>query len=305
MTVVWIVVGVVAILVVGGVLWWRFRDPLRGEDFYRFHAEQKWAWERQLDEEAEKAFMAGLEAYDDEHSSVFLHREEGVLRVSEPPMLISLYLLTARFRDMGEAAIADPVTAVRQLIDDADHKETGGVLHLRSRWLPDGEIDGMDKYEITSQMMSATHAQGVTNHAVGGYGDEDYGYGVCAVLPELPEHVREMEDEAFAHSNSSPIENRLDVIKAVVQEPEPEFVAGLEEADAEKSKYTNAFMYDYGRVLLEYQVLRHRMPGAQASDVFGAAMARMLLDQEPGITWTRPPSRAQFDLAVALLSTRG
>ncbi|GAA2381420.1 hypothetical protein [Nonomuraea africana] len=298
----WIALGVVAALVIGVVLWWRFRDPLRGEDFYKFHVERRWAWELILSEEQEQAFMAGLEAYDDERT-VFPHRDAGVLHVYDPSMLVSLFLLAERFAALGPAALSDPAGAVRHLLDQAAQAETGGVLHLDDDWM--GEpVDGMDKYDFTREMGMATHAQGVDG-GVGGYGDEDSGYGMLTVLTEMPQHVRRMYDEAHSHASPGEIRNRLDVYKAVIEEPEPEFVAGLDRADGEQSRFTNTLMYDYGRVLAAYRMIRPHLPHAQPVDVMSAALARMLADGRPGITWSRPPSPEQHERAMQLISTRG
>ncbi|MER6006575.1 hypothetical protein ABT120_49125 [Nonomuraea angiospora] len=298
----WIALGVIVALVAGVALWWKFRDPLRGEDFYKFHVERKWAWELILDDEQERAFMAGLEAYDEE-STVYPHREAGALRVYDPSMMISLFLLTEQFAAMGPQALADPAGAVRHLIDRAAQSETGGVLHLDDDWMAQ-PVDGMDKYDFTSAMMSATHAQGVDG-GVGGYGDEDGGYGMLTVLVEMPQHVARMYDEAHSHAAPGEIRNRLDVYKAVIEEPEPEFVAGLESADAERSRFTNTLMYDYGRVLAGYRSMRPQMPQAQPSDVMSMVMVRMLSDSLPGMTWTRQPSTEQYQRALELISTRG
>lgn len=298
----WIALGVIAALVIGVFLWWRFRDPLRGEDFYKFHVERRWAWELILNDEQEQAFMAGLEAYDDE-STVFLHREAGALRVYDPSMMVSLFLLAEQFAGLGPQALGDPAGAVRHLIENAARAETGGVLHLDDDWMAE-PVDGMDKYEFTGAMMSATHAQGVDG-GVGGYGDEDGGYGMLTVLVEMPRHVTRMYDDAYSHADPGEIRNRLDVYKAVIEEPEPEFVAGLDRADAERSRFTNTLMYDYGRVLAGYRSTRPHMPHAQPSDVMSVVMARMLSDNLPGMTWTRQPSPEQYQRAMELISTRG
>lgn len=298
----WIALGVLAALVIAVALWWKFRDPLRGEDFYKFHVERKWAWELVLTEEQEQALMTGLEAYDDD-STVFPHREAGVLHVYEPSMLVSLFLLTEQFAAMGPAALSDPAGAVHHLITRAGQAETGGVLHLDDGWMAE-PVDGMDKYDFTGHMMTATHAQAVDG-GIGGYGDEDSGYGMLTVLTEMPQHVRSMYDDAHSHASPSEIRNRLDVYKAVIEEPEPEFVAGLERADAERSRFTNTLMYDYGRVLAGYRAMRPHMPYAQPADVMSAVLSRMLAESRPGITWTRPPSQDQQQRALQLISTRG
>ncbi|MEV4111273.1 hypothetical protein [Nonomuraea sp. NPDC049695] len=298
----WIALGVVVALVVGVALWWKFRDPLRGEDFYKFHVERKWAWELILTEEQEQAFMAGLEAYDNE-STVYPFREEGALRVYHPSMMVSLFLLAEQFAALGPQALADPAGAVRHLLDRAAQSETGGVLHLNDDWLEE-PVDALDKYAFSSAMMDATHAQGVDG-GVGGYGDENGGYGMLTVLTEMPRHVSRMYDDAHSHASPGEIRNRLDIYKAVIEEPEPEFVEGLERADAERSRFTNTLIYDYGRVLEGYRGMRPHMAYAEPSDVMSAVLARMLAENQPGITWTRAPSPEQHQRALDLISTRG
>jgi hypothetical protein len=47
-----------------------------------------------------------------------------------------------------------------------------------------------------------------------------------------------------------------------------------------------------------------QMQHAEPKDVLSVVMARMLDQNLPGCTWTRPPSQQQHDLALALLSNR-
>lgn len=299
----WIALGVVAASVVGVALWWRFRDPLRGEDVDQFEVKRQWGWELRLSEEEEIAFMAGLKAYDDEVSSFFIHGEHGVLSVYHPPMLVSMHLMADRFRAMGRAATGDPAGAVRHLFGQAAAREGAGVLHLRENWLP-GQIDGMDRYGFRDAMCDVLMAPGVDG-VEGGYGEEDSGYGMVVVLAGgTPESVRAMYDEANGLSTSEPIRNRLDVVKAVLEEPEPEYVEALDRADGEKSRYTNTLLVDYARVLDRYPATRAQMPGAKPADVLGVALSMMLAEQAPGTTWTRQPSQDERELAMQVVATR-
>ncbi|MFD1939901.1 hypothetical protein ACFSKW_51440 [Nonomuraea mangrovi] len=299
----WIALGVVAAVVVGVALWWRFRDPLRGESFDQFEVNRLWGWELRLSEEEEIAFMAGLRAYDNEVGSFFIHGEHGVLSLYHPPMLISMHLMADRFKAMGPAAMSDPAGAVRHLFGQAAARESVGVLHLRENWLP-CEIDGMDKYGFRDAMSDALSAPGVDG-VEGGYGEEDSGYGMVVVLAgDTPESVQAMYDQASDLSTSEPIRDRLDVVKAVLEEPEPEYVEALNRADGEKSRYTNTLLVDYARVLDRYAATRTQMQGAKPSDVLGAALSRMLAEQAPGTTWTRQPSQEEQEFAMQIIATR-
>jgi hypothetical protein len=307
--VVLVVLGVLVLAVAGFAVWFfKIRDPLKGEDFYKFHSEQKWPWELTLTPEQEKAFMAGLEAFDDNEGGCYPKREEGILRVYSPMMLISLFSMTEQFAAMGPAAMQDPARAVQELIDRATQSEGDGVLYYNDEWMGEDveEIDGMDKYAFTDAVMSAMRAQGVDHEFAGGYADEDKGYATMGVLSKSPEYVSQMYDEAFAVAGEQkPLNNRLDVMKAVMEPEDPNYIAAHERAEAEKSKYINTLMFCFERVADEYREARPHMQQAEPQDVLSVVMARMLDQDMRGCTWTRPPSQEQHKLALALLSNRG
>lgn len=286
----------------------KFRDPLKGADFSKFHVEQKWLWELTLTPEQEQAFMAGLEAFDDDEGGCYPKREEGILRVYSPMMLISLFSMTEQFAAMGEAAMQDPAGAVHELIDRAAQGESDGVLYYDDEWMGEDvkEIDGMDKYAFTSAVMSAMRAQGVEHEFAGGYADEDYGYATMGVLAKAPENVSRMYDDAHALAGEPrPLKNRLDVMREVRRPQDPEYLAAFDRAEAEKSKHVNTLIFCFERVAREYRAARPQMPQAEPADVLSVVMARMLEQGMRGCTWTRPPSQEQHDLALALLSNRG
>ncbi|WP_406051694.1 hypothetical protein [Kribbella sp. NBC_00889] len=302
-----IVVGVLVLGLAGFVVWFlKIRDPLKGEDFYKFHVEQKWLWELTLTPEQEKAFMAGLEAYDDDRGC-YPMRSEGLLRVYSPMMLISLYSLTEQFAAMGPAAVQDPARAVHDLVMRAAEGEVDGVLYYNDEWMGEDvtEVDGMDKYAFTDAMMSATFAQGVDHEFAGGYADENKGYLTMGVLTKNPQHVERMYQEASALAGEpTEYRNRLDVMKDVMTPESPEYVAAFDRAEAEKSKYINTLVFCFERVVEHYRDLRPQMEYAEPKDVLSVVMARMLEDDLRGYTWTRPPSDEQQNLALALLSNR-
>jgi len=303
-----VVIGVLVFGLAGFVVWFlKIRDPLKGEDFYKFHVEQKWPWELTLTPEQEKAFMAGLEAYDDERGC-YPKREEGILRVYSPMMLMSLFAMTEQFAAMGPAAMQDPAGAVQNLVSQAAEGEVDGVLYYDDEWMGEGveEVDGMDKYAFTDAMMSATHAQGVDHEFAGGYADEDKGYLTMGVLAKSPDHVERMREEASALAGERPeYRNRLDVMKDVMKEPDPEYVAAYDRAETEKSKYINTLIFGFDRVVKHYHDARPQMQYAEPKDVMSVVMARMLEENLSGCTWTRPPSEEQYKLALAILGNRG
>lgn len=307
--VVLVVLGVLVLAAAGFAVWFfKIRDPLEGEDFYKFHAEQKYAWELTLTPEQEKAFMAGLVAFDDNEGGCYAKREEGILRVYSPMMLISLFSMTEQFAAMGPAALQDPARAVQELIDRAAQSEGDGVLYYNDEWMGEGveEIDGMDKYAFTDAVMSAMHAQGVDHEFAGGYADEDKGYATMGVLAEAPDYVSQMYDDAHALAGDpAPLDNRLDVMKVVMRPENPEYLAAFDRAEAEKSKHINTLMFCFERVADEYREARPHMRQAEPKDVLSVVMARMLDQDMRGCTWTRPPSQEQHKLALALLTNRG
>jgi hypothetical protein len=302
-----VVLGLLVVGVGGFAVWFlKIRDPLKGEDFYKFHVEQKYAWELTLTPEQEKAFMAGLEAFDDHGGGCYPKREEGILRVYKPMMLVSLFSMTEQFAAMGPAALQDPAGAIQELVTQAAQGEVGGVLYYRDDWMGDADdIDGMDKYEFTSAVLSATHAQGVDSEFAGGYADEDYGYATMRVLARNPEHVARPYEEASAVAGDpAPLRNRLDIAREVMKPLDPEYDAAFDRAEVEKSKYINTLMFCFERMVEEYREVRPQMQYAEPSDVLSVVMARMVEHDMPGCTWTRPPSQEQHELALALLSNR-
>ena len=302
-----IVLGVI-VLGLGGFVFWflKIRDPLKGADFYKFHAEQKWAWELTLSPQQEKAFMAGLEAYDDERGC-YPMREPGILRVHRPMMLVSLFWMTEQFAAMGPGAVQDPAGAVQQLIRQAADGEIPGVLYNDDEWMGEGveQIDGLDKYAFTSEIMSATSAGSIDHEFAGGYADEDNGFLTMGVLARNPAHVARMYDEAHAAAGPQrELNNRLDVMREVMKPENPEYVRAFERAEAEKSKYINTLVFCFERVVKRYHEARPEMQYAEPREVLSVVMARMLEDGRAGCTWTRPPSQEQYDLALAILSNR-
>lgn len=298
----WIALGVVALVVVVIALWWRFRDPLRGENFDKFEVKRQWGWELQLSAQEETAFMAGLRAYDDDRGSVFIHGDFAALHVSHPHMLVSMYLLVGWFRAMGPAAVSDPVPAVRQLIDRASAGEARGVLHLREGWSP-GEFSnlGKDGLDVMSMVLLGPGIDGYESF----YSHEDRGYGMLVVLAGgTPKSVQASYDEAYSHSTGKPIHNHLDIAKAVVEKPDPAFVEALDRADGEKSHHTNTLLIDYARIFDRYHEVRAQMAGATPMDVLGVILTRMLTEQSPGTTWVRQPSPEEQQLAMKIVATR-
>jgi len=302
-----IVIGVLVLGVAGFVVWFlKIRDPLKGEDFYAFHAEQKWAWELTLTPEQEKAFMAGLEAYDNDRGC-YPMRSEGILKVRRPMMLISLFSLTEQFAAMGPAALQDPARAVHDLIMRAAEGEVDGVLYYDDEWMGEGveEVDGMDKYAFAGEILSATAAGGVDHEFAGGYSDEDNGFLTMGVLAKNPRHVEQMYEDAHAVSGENrELRNRIDVWKEVMTPENPEYVAAFDQAEAEKSKYINTVIFCFERVVKRYHEQRPQMQYAEPRDVLSVVMARMLDEDLSGYTWVRPPSEEQHKLALTLLSNR-
>ncbi|WP_327102146.1 hypothetical protein [Nonomuraea glycinis] len=136
---VWIAVaGVVAVI---GVIVWSFRRDKRGAD--EPGGRSGWDWESRLGEDARVAFMEGVRACQDQAGPLAVNEERGLLRIVDPPRLISLYLLADRFTARGQDGLHDPQGVVRELVTQCVATEQPGVLHLRADWLS-GEVDGMD-----------------------------------------------------------------------------------------------------------------------------------------------------------------
>lgn len=82
---VWIAVaGVVAVI---GVIVWSFRRDKRGAD--EPGGRSGWDWESRLGEDARVAFMEGVRACQDQAGPLAVNEERGLLRIVDPPRLIS------------------------------------------------------------------------------------------------------------------------------------------------------------------------------------------------------------------------
>jgi hypothetical protein len=281
-------------------------DPSKGK-YYRFHAEQKWPWELTLTPEHEQAFMAGLEAFHNSGGDCYPMRREGVLRVSKPAMVVSLFSLTEQFAAMGPAAVQDPAGAVHTLLTDAAESERSGVLHISDEWMGGArEIDGMDKYKFRDAVMFATRGHGVQHAFAGGYADENQGFATMGVLGRNPQHVDQMYGQADAVlGEGGLVLTPLDAARQLMRTNNPEYLAAFGQAEAEKSKYVNTLVFCFGRLAGHYQAARPEMPQAEPKDVLSVVMARMVDQSMPGCTWARPASEDQHQLAVALLNDRG
>ncbi|HEY3870247.1 MAG TPA: hypothetical protein VGM10_17915 [Actinocrinis sp.] len=277
--------------------------------YYRFHAEQKWPWELTLRPEHEQAFMAGLEAFHDSGADCHPRRQDGVLHVANPSMIVSLFSLTQQFGAMGPAALQDPARAVHALLTDAAQAERGDVLHISDEWMGGaGDIDGMDKYKFTHAVMSATRGHGVQHEFAGGYADENHGFATIGVLGQNPQHVDQMYQQAYdvlGPRDRQPITTTLGAAREVMRANNPEYVAAFARAEADKSNYANTLTFCFRRVAEQYRAARPNMPNGGPEDVLSAVMTRMVEQGMPGHTWARQPSQDQHQLAVALLGSRG
>jgi hypothetical protein len=234
-------------------------------------------------------------------------RKDGVLHVSKPAMIVSLFSLTGQFAAMGSAAVQDPAGAVHTLLTGAAESERDGVLHISDEWMGGArEIDGMDKYKFTHAVMSAMRGQGVQHEFAGGYSDENNGFATMGVIGKNPEHVDQMYDQAYAIvGEGGPLLTPLSAARQVMRANNPEYLAAFGSAEAEKSKYINTLVFCFRRVAEHYQAARPQMLQAEPTDVLSVVMARMVDQGIPGCTWARPPTQDQHQLAVALLSSRG
>jgi hypothetical protein len=117
--------------------------------------------------------------------------------------------------------------------------------------------------------------------------------------------VSRMYDEAHAVSGPhKQLNNRLDVMREVMKPENPEYIDAFDRAEAEKSKYINTLVFCFERVVKRYHEARPEMQYSEPRDVLSVVMAQMLEDGRSGCTWTRPPSKEQHDLALAILSNR-
>jgi hypothetical protein len=150
------VAGVVAVI---GVIVWSFRRDKRGADEPGGRPGRD--WESRLGEDARVAFMEGVRACQDQAGPLGVEEERGLLRIVDPPRLISLYLLADRFTARGQDGLHDPQGVVRELVTQCVATEQPGVLHLRADWLS-GEVDGMDRPGFTAAVHEIVRPDGAS-----------------------------------------------------------------------------------------------------------------------------------------------
>lgn len=155
---VWIAVaGVVAVI---GVIVWSFRRDKRGAD--EPGGRPGWDWESRLGEDARVAFMEGVRACQDQVGPLSVDEERGLLRIVDPPRIVSLCLLADRFTARGQDGLHDPQGVVRELVTQCVATERPGVLHLRADWL-NGEVDGMDRPGFTAAVREIVRPDGASS----------------------------------------------------------------------------------------------------------------------------------------------
>ncbi len=154
---VWIAVaGAVAVI---GVIVWSFRRNARGADDPG--GRSGWDWESRLGEDARVAFMEGVRACQDQVGPLDVDEERGLLRIVDPPRIVSLFLLADRFTARGQEGLHDPQGVLRELVTQCVATEQPGVLHLRADWLS-GEVDGMDRQGFTAAVRAVVCPDGAS-----------------------------------------------------------------------------------------------------------------------------------------------
>jgi hypothetical protein len=196
-------------------VWFNRRQRKRQQSDDVPQAERRWAWQLQLNPQAEVAFTGGLGAFAAEGNPVRVHGEHGVFALSGPPRVISLYVLAARFAAMSHRALKDPEGSVAALVRSCVEAEQPGVLHLREGWL-NGEVHGLGRAEVLAAMREAT------GHMGAWYGDADLGF-VCVVAPGDDENTLLVDlsavvDRYGAVSAHTPL---ADVLQALMDSEHP------------------------------------------------------------------------------------
>ncbi|MEV4568248.1 hypothetical protein AB0K12_31145 [Nonomuraea sp. NPDC049419] len=154
-----IAVTVLAAAVVGVVVWWFRRDPVKGAAGDRFEAEPLGGL---LPPDTEAVFVEGLRAYHDSGSPIRVDGELEVVVAYEPPRSVSLRLLADAFAARGDAALHDPQGTVAELMDELTATERPGVLHLRGGLPADDLDDVADLDGMNADRLAAAVAEVVT-----------------------------------------------------------------------------------------------------------------------------------------------
>jgi hypothetical protein len=276
---VWIVLGVIAVVVlVGLVLWWLLSGPddeLDGDD--DFAVERKWDWEFELTEEQEKALMAGLQAYHkSKEGPISVNGQSGQLTLFAPYTVISLYLLAQRFVALGPDAVEYPVSTVGRLLDEFTDEEQPGVLHLRDDWFPDQGVDGMDRSAFADVVMDV-----LMNHrdqrVTGGSWN-----GGALVEAEVRATGLGLRDERSAMGQE------MEQARSYGASSEEAFDRVRSRREADRSRHTNHLVLDLARVLDHYGPARQAQPQTPPMDLLRTILPRMVASELPGVLWIRP-----------------
>ncbi|WP_336208276.1 hypothetical protein [Nonomuraea sp. LPB2021202275-12-8] len=185
---VWIAVAV-AVAVIGVIVWsFRRNAPSADEPAGQPQPAWEWDWESRLGGDARVAFIEGVRACHDQVGPLTVSEEQGLLRIFEPPRLISLYLLADRFAAHGQDGLHDPEGTLRELVAQCVATEQPGVLHLRGDWLS-GEVDGMDRQGFADAVREIVCPDGT---AATWYADESGGCLEITVPATGGEHTNTM-----------------------------------------------------------------------------------------------------------------
>lgn len=88
----------------------------------KLRAERRHDWEKRLTEQDEERLLEGVTRYRAQNHDLILYHEGGKIDVYEPPMVVSLYALTAAMQKGGDVA---------KTLEEWTHNEVAGaVMHL-------------------------------------------------------------------------------------------------------------------------------------------------------------------------------
>ncbi|WP_394834984.1 hypothetical protein LVJ94_51640 [Pendulispora rubella] len=274
----WIGLGIVAALVIGFFVLRSVMSSKMDSDYEKnkYVPLRRWAWEMQLSDAEEAALMQGLQAYEGAGNSLYINHEDALLKTYERPMVVSLFLLGARFRALGPNALANPAEAVKHLLEGFRAREESGVVHLQSPWFSE-EVDGMNNDQFTTEARKVLES------------------GQMAGL------------DGFDGWSSDEITGEIRMRVLAHAPPAVNAVQGATPYDQEqyaKSYAINTLVLDLGRLLVQYRALRASRHDLAPPAALRIVLVETLSRSAPGIGWSQVTA-SPLQQAIVLASVEG
>ncbi len=267
------------VIVVGavGYVAWRWHVKRVDREAAEYHREQltpqrRFAWEDGLSVAEETALLRGIAAYEAAGSHCSVHHEKALLDVGlGTSTIISLFRLAEQFRALGAPALADPIAAVKSLLDGIGSGSVPGGLRLQRDWFT-GELDSMNNDRF---------------------------------IDAARELLRVNDDERICSWYSDENEGRIDLEISADRAALASIHGGdYEKARAHRSRHVNVLVIDVGLAVAPYRQLRAAQPTLPPKEVLRRVLIALIQPGSAAILWSKVTA-SEREWAVALAAASG